>query len=167
MAERSKSGVRPMRHCGLIAGKYGSLIFKFFYRLQVKYFENMVTTHEQTVTSLEQENVHINRQAEERQLLWEQREAELERMIDNLERQQREIADAAVKVNYSFSLFILNFLLQIRVVSQSLGQSGTHDFYKQIVCLVIKIFMIGYRNFKIRFPNGFYYTTVYRGKWVC
>ncbi|XP_063969717.1 centrosomal protein of 290 kDa-like [Lytechinus pictus] len=64
---------------------------------QVKYFENMVTTHEQTVTSLEQENVHINRQAEERQLLWEQREAELERMIDNLEKQQREIADAAVK----------------------------------------------------------------------
>eukprot|EP00057_Strongylocentrotus_purpuratus_P025576 XP_011680050.1 PREDICTED: centrosomal protein of 290 kDa [Strongylocentrotus purpuratus] len=64
---------------------------------QVKYFDNMVTTHEQTVMSLEQENVHINRQAEERQLLWEQREAELERMIDNLERQQREIADAAVK----------------------------------------------------------------------
>ncbi|XP_071477104.1 centrosomal protein of 290 kDa-like [Diadema antillarum] len=64
---------------------------------QVKYFENMVTTHEQTVTSLEQENVHISRQAEERQLLWEQREAELERMIDNLERQQREMADAAVK----------------------------------------------------------------------
>lgn len=64
---------------------------------QVKFLENMVTTHEQTVTSLEQENVHINRQAEERQLLWEQREAELERMIDNLERQQREIADAAVK----------------------------------------------------------------------
>ena len=58
----------------------------------------MVTTHEQTVAGLEHENVHINRQAEERQLLWEQREAELERMIDNLERQQREIADAAVKV---------------------------------------------------------------------
>ncbi|XP_071826754.1 centrosomal protein of 290 kDa-like isoform X2 [Apostichopus japonicus] len=62
---------------------------------QFKYQENMISTHEQTINNLEKENIHIGHQAEERQLLWEHREAELERMIDSLERQQKQMADAA------------------------------------------------------------------------
>lgn len=58
----------------------------------------MISTHEQTINNLEKENIHIGHQAEERQLLWEHREAELERMIDSLERQQKQMADAAHRV---------------------------------------------------------------------
>ncbi|KAJ8031477.1 hypothetical protein HOLleu_24675 [Holothuria leucospilota] len=64
---------------------------------EMKYQENLNSSHEQTISNLEKENVHISRQAEERQLLWEHREAELERMIDSLERQQKQMADAAMK----------------------------------------------------------------------
>ena len=39
----------------------------------------------------------------------------------------------------------------------------SHDFYKPIACLIIKISMI---EIRIRFPNGFYNTAVYLEKWV-
>ena len=59
----------------------------------------MAATHERTINNLEQDNVRIARESEERQLLWEQREVELERIIDSLERQQREMANAALRVS--------------------------------------------------------------------
>ncbi|XP_072045515.1 centrosomal protein of 290 kDa-like [Amphiura filiformis] len=64
---------------------------------QTKYAEGLVTNHERSISNLEQDNVRIARESEERQLLWEQREVELERIIDSLERQQREMADAALR----------------------------------------------------------------------
>ena len=43
----------------------------------------------------------------------------------------------------------------------------SHDFYKPIACLIIKIFMIGNLQILIFcFPKGFYNTAVYSGKWV-
>ena len=64
---------------------------------QMKYLENIVKVHERTISDLEDENVHLSKEHEERQLIWEQREVELERMIDKLEKQQEQLADAAAK----------------------------------------------------------------------
>ena len=63
----------------------------------MKYLENIVKVHERTISDLEDENVHLSKEHEERQLIWEQREVELERMIDKLEKQQEQLADAAAK----------------------------------------------------------------------
>ena len=53
--------------------------------------------HERSISDLEDENVQMAKEHEDRQLIWEQREVELERMIDKLEKQQRELAEAATK----------------------------------------------------------------------
>ena len=63
----------------------------------MKYLENIVKVHERTISDLEDENVHLSKEHEERQLIWEQREVELERTIDKLEKQQEQLADAAAK----------------------------------------------------------------------
>lgn len=63
----------------------------------MKYLENLVKVHERTISDLEDENVQLSKEHEERQLLWEQREVELERMVDKLEKQQEQLADAAAK----------------------------------------------------------------------
>ncbi|CAF1054482.1 unnamed protein product [Rotaria sordida] len=47
------------------------------------------------VTELEEQNVKFEKEIEERQLIWEHRELEMERKIDQLEKQQNDIADAA------------------------------------------------------------------------
>jgi len=63
------------------------------------------------VTELEEENVKFEKEIEERQLIWEHRELDLERKIDELEKQQNSIADAARRVrshqSYSFVLFCI------------------------------------------------------------
>ncbi|XP_071943126.1 centrosomal protein of 290 kDa-like [Antedon mediterranea] len=64
---------------------------------QLKYNEGLNTTHERTVANLEEDIVRIQREAEEKQLLWEQREVELERIIDSLEKQQKAMANAALR----------------------------------------------------------------------
>lgn len=63
--------------------------------------ENMVRQHELTISNLEEEQVRLSRRFEERQLQWEQREMEMERIINKLENQQQEIAGAASKVRNS------------------------------------------------------------------
>lgn len=57
----------------------------------------MTKVQERTISDLEDENVQLAKEHEERQLLWEQREVELERTIDKLEKQQEQLADAAAK----------------------------------------------------------------------
>ena len=44
---------------------------------------------------------------EERQLAWDQREVELERQLDQYEKQQNETLNGAEKVNYRFHLLIM------------------------------------------------------------
>lgn len=68
-----------------------------FTLIQLKYLENIVKVHERTISDLEDENVQMSKEYEERQLLWEQREVELERTVDKLEKQQEQLADAAAK----------------------------------------------------------------------
>ena len=70
--------------------------------------DGLAAKHEKTITYLEQDNVRITRESEERQLLWEQREVELERMIDSLERQQKDMANAALRVGYEWSFDIFD-----------------------------------------------------------
>ena len=57
----------------------------------------MTKVQERAISDLEDENVQLAKEHEERQLLWEQREVELERTIDKLEKQQEQLADAAAK----------------------------------------------------------------------
>lgn len=64
---------------------------------ELKHLENMTKVQERTISDLEDENVQLAKEHEERQLLWEQREVELERTIDKLEKQQEQVADAAAK----------------------------------------------------------------------
>ena len=69
---------------------------------------------------------------------------------------------------------ILNKILDLAhaaiIIISLYVRNESHDFYKPIAYLIIKIFMIGILEFEISktaFPNGFYYTTVYWGKkWV-
>lgn len=78
----------------VLAVKCSKFVLSFF---QLKYLENITKVHERTISDLEDENVQLSKEHEERQLLWEQREVELERMIDKLEKQQEQLADAAAK----------------------------------------------------------------------
>ncbi|PFX18289.1 Centrosomal protein of 290 kDa [Stylophora pistillata] len=64
---------------------------------ELKHLENMTKVQERTISDLEDENVQLSKEHEERQLLWEQREVELERTIDKVEKQQEQLADAAAK----------------------------------------------------------------------
>ncbi|XP_033101363.1 centrosomal protein of 290 kDa-like isoform X2 [Anneissia japonica] len=66
-------------------------------REQLKYNEGLTSNHERTVAGLEEDIVQIQRESEEKQLLWEQREVELERIIDSLEKQQKAMANAALR----------------------------------------------------------------------
>jgi len=65
---------------------------------QVSFMQSTVRQHEATISDLEESQVKMNRHYEERQLQWEQREMEMERIINKLENQQQEIAGAASKV---------------------------------------------------------------------
>lgn len=64
---------------------------------QTKYLENIIKSHERTISDLEEENVNLAKEHEERQLLWEQREVELERTVDQMEKQQQEMSEAAAR----------------------------------------------------------------------
>ncbi|PVD27873.1 hypothetical protein C0Q70_10448 [Pomacea canaliculata] len=64
---------------------------------QIKYLEEIVRSHEVTIADLEADNVHLIKEFEERQLRWEQREGELERNINNLEKHTAEITSAAAR----------------------------------------------------------------------
>lgn len=78
------------------------------------------------MTELEEENVKFEKEIEERQLIWEHRELDLERKIDELEKQQNSIADAARRVRYhqSYSFFFRsNRLNLVRRSSWQLSRS--------------------------------------------
>uniref|UniRef100_A0A8C5E5P2 Centrosomal protein of 290kDa coiled-coil region domain-containing protein n=1 Tax=Gouania willdenowi TaxID=441366 RepID=A0A8C5E5P2_GOUWI len=63
---------------------------------EIKYLKNLVEEQERTIRALEEDIVQIN--TDERQLVWDQREVELERQLDNYEKQQQEILSSADKV---------------------------------------------------------------------
>ncbi|CAB4024196.1 centrosomal of 290 kDa-like, partial [Paramuricea clavata] len=64
---------------------------------QIKFLESLNKNQEHSLVRLEEENVRMAKQHEERQLLWDQREVELERSLAKLEQQQADMAQAALR----------------------------------------------------------------------
>ncbi|CAL1542937.1 unnamed protein product [Lymnaea stagnalis] len=64
---------------------------------KVKYLEEIITSHEVTISELEADNVRMIKDYEEKQMRWELRETELERTILTMEKHTAEIAGAASK----------------------------------------------------------------------
>uniref|UniRef100_A0A672JBW5 Centrosomal protein 290 n=1 Tax=Salarias fasciatus TaxID=181472 RepID=A0A672JBW5_SALFA len=70
-------------------------------REEIKYLKSLVEELERTVRALEEDIVQQNTLQEERQLVWDQREVELERQLDHYEKQQDEILSGSDKVTGS------------------------------------------------------------------
>ncbi|XP_056307502.1 centrosomal protein of 290 kDa [Danio aesculapii] len=66
-------------------------------REEIKYLKNCVAEQERTIMDLEEELVQQNNLLEERQLIWDQREVQLERQLDSYEKQQSEVLSTAQK----------------------------------------------------------------------
>ncbi|XP_069574738.1 centrosomal protein of 290 kDa isoform X2 [Brachyistius frenatus] len=66
-------------------------------REEIRYLKNLVEEQERSIRSLEEETVQQNTLQEERQLVWDQREVELERQLDQYEKHQSEILSSAHK----------------------------------------------------------------------
>jgi len=64
---------------------------------QNRHLENVIKSHERAIADYEEEIVQLSKLHDERQLLWEQREVELERTVDRLEKQQKDMLDAATR----------------------------------------------------------------------
>ncbi|XP_073798222.1 centrosomal protein of 290 kDa isoform X12 [Danio rerio] len=64
---------------------------------EIKYLKNCVAEQERTISGLEEELVQQNNLLEERQLIWDQREVQLERQLDSYEKQQNEVLNTAQK----------------------------------------------------------------------
>ncbi|NWY65941.1 CE290 protein, partial [Erithacus rubecula] len=65
---------------------------------EVKYLHNIISEYERTINNLEEEIVQQNKSHEERQMVWDQREVELQRQLDQYDHQQTEILSTAVKL---------------------------------------------------------------------
>ena len=129
-------------------GQVFKIRFPFFF--QLKYLENITKVHERTISDLEDENVQLSKEHEERQLLWEQREVELERMIDKLEKQQEQLADAAAKfeeatgsipdhnlpVANQLEMAITKIKEHIRII---VGTREENKVLKKVRCILLRV----------------------------
>ncbi|KAM3609329.1 uncharacterized protein V6R79_013026 [Siganus canaliculatus] len=64
---------------------------------EIKYLKKLVEQQEKTICSLEKDIVQQNTLQDERQLSWDQREVELERQLDQYEKQQSDVRGSAEK----------------------------------------------------------------------
>ena len=77
--------------------------------------EGIIKKNEVDLLVMEEENVSLAKNYEDRQLQWEQREVELERIIAQMEKQQAEIAGAASQVITSkLLLYTMLILWQLK-----------------------------------------------------
>ncbi|XP_065525867.1 centrosomal protein of 290 kDa isoform X4 [Lathamus discolor] len=65
---------------------------------EVKHLQNIISEYEHTINNLEEEIVQQNKFHEERQMVWDQREVELQRQLDLYDHQQNEARNTAVKL---------------------------------------------------------------------
>ncbi|XP_029993086.1 centrosomal protein of 290 kDa isoform X11 [Sphaeramia orbicularis] len=68
---------------------------------EIRYLKNLVEEQEKTIRLLEEDIVQQNTIQEERQLVWDQREVELERQLDHYEKHQNEILSSAEKFEHA------------------------------------------------------------------
>ncbi|TRZ00666.1 hypothetical protein DNTS_032011 [Danionella cerebrum] len=66
-------------------------------REEIRYLKNIVAEQERSISGLEEDLVQQNNLLEERQLIWDQREVQLERQLDTYEKQQNEVLSTAQK----------------------------------------------------------------------
>jgi hypothetical protein len=66
---------------------------------KIKFLEEINRKHEITINTLEEENIRAERDFDQRMLIWEHREADLERTIENLKQQHKHIEDLAFTVS--------------------------------------------------------------------
>ncbi|GCB72618.1 hypothetical protein scyTo_0002097 [Scyliorhinus torazame] len=64
---------------------------------ELKYLNSLITEQEHTINNLEDETVQQNKLHEERQIVWDRRELELQHQLDMYEHQQTEVLSAAQK----------------------------------------------------------------------
>ncbi|XP_034443047.1 centrosomal protein of 290 kDa isoform X2 [Hippoglossus hippoglossus] len=64
---------------------------------EIRYLKNLVEQQERNVRTLEEDNVQQNTLQEEQQLMWDQREVELQRQVDQYEKHQDEIVSSVKK----------------------------------------------------------------------
>lgn len=64
----------------------------------MKFIEEMNRKHEITIIALEEENLRLETDFDSKILLWEHREADLERTIENLRKQHQMIESLAINV---------------------------------------------------------------------
>ncbi|XP_065525850.1 centrosomal protein of 290 kDa isoform X2 [Lathamus discolor] len=65
---------------------------------EVKHLQNIISEYEHTINNLEEEIVQQNKFHEERQMVWDQREVELQRQLDLYDHQQNELEEATGSV---------------------------------------------------------------------
>jgi hypothetical protein len=66
----------------------------------MKFLEEMNRKHEIAIICLEEENIRLEAEFDQKSLLWEHREADLERSIQTLRKQHHTIESLAISVNY-------------------------------------------------------------------
>ncbi|XP_062245410.1 centrosomal protein of 290 kDa isoform X2 [Platichthys flesus] len=64
---------------------------------EIRYLKNLVEQQERNIRTLEEDNVQQNTLQEEHQLMWDQREVELQRQVDQYEKHQDEIVSSVKK----------------------------------------------------------------------
>jgi hypothetical protein len=63
--------------------------------------------HEIAIIALEEENLRLENEFDQRMLIWEHRETDLERTIDHLKKQHTLIENLAISVSY-FMILVRN-----------------------------------------------------------
>ncbi|XP_014672525.1 PREDICTED: centrosomal protein of 290 kDa-like [Priapulus caudatus] len=93
--EKLRELVRSV-HDGVVRGEEGWQEGREIEKLRelISFLEACVKSREASITNLEADNVRLAHNHEERQLAWEHREVELERVVERLERQQELIVGA-------------------------------------------------------------------------
>ena len=70
------------------------------YKDEIKFLEEMNRKHEIALVALEEDNLRLEAEFDQRMLIWEHREADLERTVEHLKKQHRLIENLAISVSF-------------------------------------------------------------------
>ncbi|XP_048112318.1 centrosomal protein of 290 kDa [Alosa alosa] len=68
-------------------------------REEIKYLKTVIEEQERSISALEDDHIKDSKIHEEHQLLWEEREVELERQLEHYEKQQNQVDNATQKIS--------------------------------------------------------------------
>ena len=75
---------------------------------KLKFYEEINRKHEIAIISLEEENLRMETEFDQKTLIWEHREADLERSLENLRKQHQMIENLAINVRENRMRYIYN-----------------------------------------------------------